>query len=462
MTADKLRRRVAVPTLVLLACLVGGMAGPARAQVEFSNVPPPGVPVFDLDWAAFRQGKDSLRIECYYRITNPRLSYIRRPVGAADSTHGASRPASDTTRAHEEYAGAYEITAVLSTEREKQVATSSLRENYTLHSFEETRNPSGYLVNILSLVAAPEDYDLDVTLTDRVSGTNYTLRRPLQLREAREGKWALGGPMFFDPTAEAPRTERFAKRGGNYLVPSIGRSLAGGGERLAMYLEYYPDAAKGATKLLLEMDQRFGKKKMYDTIPIQPGSEIVPIVYKNALTGFATGEAALTLTLVGSDGKELVEPTRVPFWVDWSTVGMVDENWEEAVDMLVHIANHAELKKLRETPPEQRAAAFAAFWKSKDPSPETEENEWQEEYYRRIRFADLHFTTAFMRGWRTDFGTVYVRYGEPDEIERYPFERGAKPYQIWFYYGQRRQFVFVDVNGNGEYQLQYPYDGIVR
>ncbi len=461
MTAHKLYWLLA-PVLVVLACLAGVVSETAHAQVEFSNVPPPGVPVFDLDWAAFRQGKDSLRIECYYRITNPRLSYIRRTAGSADSTRGSSQAGADTSRAPEVYAGAYEITAVLATEHDRQVATASLRENYTLPNFEETRNPSGYLVNILSLAAKPDDYDLDVTLTDRVSGTNYTLRRSLPLREVRGGKLAIGGPMFFDPTADPPHTDRFAKRGGYYLVPNIGRSFAGGGERLSMYLEYYPAAASGAADLLVEVDQRFGKKKLYDTIPIQPGDSTVPIVYKNPLTGFATGEATLELRLVGSDGKDLVDPTRVPFWVDWSTAGMIDENWEEAVDMLVHIANHAELKKLRETPHEQRAAAFAAFWKSKDPSPESEENEWQEEYYRRIRYADLHFTTAFMRGWRTDYGTVYVRYGEPDEIERYPFERGAKPYQIWYYYGQRRRFVFVDINGNGEYQLQYPYDGIVR
>ena len=60
-------------SIAAIACVLALFSG-ASAQVEFSNLPPPGVPVFDLDWAAFRAGGDSLRIECYYKIVNPRLS----------------------------------------------------------------------------------------------------------------------------------------------------------------------------------------------------------------------------------------------------------------------------------------------------------------------------------------------------------------------------------------------------
>ncbi len=446
--------------VALLICL-GLYAPAAHSQVEFSNLPPPGVPVFDLDWAAFRASEDSIRIECYYKIVNPRLSYIRRTMKHSDARMGSQPATSDTGGSAEYYVAAYEINAILASDRDPQSASVSARENYALPTFEETRNPSGYLVNILTMTVLPDEYELSVTLTDRVSSSSYTRKATLELRDAHGDKWPVGGPMFFDPTADVSGVARF-ERNGMHLVPSVTRAFAASKDRIAMYLEVYRDAAPDATFLEITAEQRFGDKKQVDTIPVTSADPLIPVVYRSPLAGFKTGEALLTLQLRAASGKAMREPVHVPFWVDWSMAGLVEENWEEAVDMLVHIATHEDLKTLRATPPEGRVAAFAAFWKSKDPTPQTDDNEWQDEYYRRVRHADLHFTTSFRRGWRSDYGTVYVKYGEPDEIERHPFERESKPYQLWYYYAQRRRFLFVDANGNGEYALQYPYDGIVR
>ena len=56
---------------------------------------------------------------------------------------------------------------------------------------------------------------------------------------------------------------------------------------------------------------------------------------------------------------------------------------------------------------------------------------------------------------------IYIQYGKPDQIEDYPFELSSKAYQIWYYYsiGERRRFIFVDEWSDGDFKLQYPYDG---
>jgi len=54
---------------------------------------------------------------------------------------------------------------------------------------------------------------------------------------------------------------------------------------------------------------------------------------------------------------------------------------------------------------------------------------------------------------------VYIKYGEPDQIDNHPFELERKPYLVWYYYMQRRTFVFEDSRGDGDYQLEFPYDG---
>ena len=65
-------------------------------------------------------------------------------------------------------------------------------------------------------------------------------------------------------------------------------------------------------------------------------------------------------------------------------------------------------------------------------------------------------------GWRTDRGRIYVKHGEPDEIDDYPFAPNSHPYQEWHYYhgGRYRKFTFLDENEDGDYRLIYPYDGL--
>jgi len=58
---------------------------------------------------------------------------------------------------------------------------------------------------------------------------------------------------------------------------------------------------------------------------------------------------------------------------------------------------------------------------------------------------------------------VYIRFCEPDEVERHPFDSNNNyynsPWHVWYYYAAARRFVFADPRGNGDYELQYPYDG---
>jgi hypothetical protein len=65
------------------------------------------------------------------------------------------------------------------------------------------------------------------------------------------------------------------------------------------------------------------------------------------------------------------------------------------------------------------------------------------------------FNTMQRRGWRTDRGRVYLMYGEPSEIERYPSQVDAKPYELWHYNELEGGviFVFGDVSGFSEYLL---------
>jgi GWxTD domain-containing protein len=119
---------------------------------------------------------------------------------------------------------------------------------------------------------------------------------------------------------------------------------------------------------------------------------------------------------------------------------------------------------------EERDNFIEAFWQRRDPTPDTEENEYKEEHYQRIAYANEHFA-AGVPGWKTDRGRIYIVFGKPDEIESHPsggsYERpmdegggqtSTFPFEDWRYryiegIGQEVIVEFVDPCMCGEYHM---------
>jgi GWxTD domain-containing protein len=119
---------------------------------------------------------------------------------------------------------------------------------------------------------------------------------------------------------------------------------------------------------------------------------------------------------------------------------------------------------------EERDQFIEAFWQRRDPTPDTEENEFKEEHYRRIAYANEHFA-AGIPGWKTDRGRMYIVFGPADEIDSHPsggsYERPIEegggetstfPFETWRYryiegIGQEVIIEFVDSCMCGDYHM---------
>src|SRR5438270_3390366 len=119
---------------------------------------------------------------------------------------------------------------------------------------------------------------------------------------------------------------------------------------------------------------------------------------------------------------------------------------------------------------EERQQFVEQFWLRRDPTPDTEENEYKEEHYRRIAYANDHYASG-MPGWKTDRGMIYIKYGAPDEIDSHPsggtYERPIEegggststyPFEDWTYryiegVGSNIKIEFVDPSMSGEYHI---------
>ena len=112
----------------------------------------------------------------------------------------------------------------------------------------------------------------------------------------------------------------------------------------------------------------------------------------------------------------------------------------------------------------ERDIFIGAFWKHRDPLPETPRNEFEEEYHRRVSYANSTFGRSTpLPGWRTDRGRIYILLGEPKNIESYSNVNGVYPAEIWFYMGDESlglpagfNVIFFKRHGTGDYVLYSP------
>ncbi|MCC7342548.1 MAG: GWxTD domain-containing protein, partial [Bryobacterales bacterium] len=119
---------------------------------------------------------------------------------------------------------------------------------------------------------------------------------------------------------------------------------------------------------------------------------------------------------------------------------------------------------------EEREQFVEQFWRRRDPTPDSVENEYKEEHYRRIAYANERFASGFP-GWKSDRGRIYITFGPPDEIEDHPsggsyvrpWEEGGGttstyPFQKWRYryidgIGTDVMIEFVDTSMTGEFRM---------
>ncbi|HET9282984.1 MAG TPA: GWxTD domain-containing protein [Candidatus Angelobacter sp.] len=150
-------------------------------------------------------------------------------------------------------------------------------------------------------------------------------------------------------------------------------------------------------------------------------------------------------------------------------LGGVYKKWlDEDVRWIITDEELSAFKKL--TTNAERDQFIEAFWQRRDPTPDTAENEYKEEHYRRIAYADEHFA-AGIPGRKTDRGRIYIMYGPPTSIDSHPMggpyqrpeeEGGGQtetyPFEVWRYrylegIGQEVEIEFVDETGSGSYEM---------
>lgn len=139
-------------------------------------------------------------------------------------------------------------------------------------------------------------------------------------------------------------------------------------------------------------------------------------------------------------------------------VTMKEEQIKDEYEKIVYIRTSAETVSFEKLSAlDDKRKFLYNFWKTRDTDILTTVNEFKIEYAKRISEANSLFKQNFLEGWKSDRGRIYIIYGKPNDIERFPFESETKSYEIWHYDemegGVICVFVELQQTGSGNYTL---------
>lgn len=434
-------------SVCLLAALAFVAVGDAMAE-DFpmrSDVDGRGDLYLEIDQAQFQSADFSTnRLEIYYKIYNDGFAF-KDSAGVWSATYDLMITL-------------YDNDGVQVSRFEKQGALKAASERQTL-------SRSDFLTSMTAFDSLPDGkYRVNVYLTDAAGSGTATLEYETKIRQLRQSVPTLSDILFAFSAGSQGNDPHLFDRGNLLVVPSVSRSYGSvTNDRLLVYMELYRGDSDEDKVVIETKIRNDGNKMMYrDTLTATLKEPITRQLREFSLADYPPGKYDIEIRLRGRRFKEL-EKQVGGFHILWDQAALIQHDFETAIGQLDYISKPGELDSLKAAQtPESRRRAFEQYWKDKDPTPGTEENEVKHEFYRRVNYANFHFSVMRRPGWKTDRGRIYIQNGAPDQIDDVPMSPSDPPYQRWHYYqdGRYRRFTFVDENYDGEYRLIYPFDGL--
>lgn len=158
------------------------------------------------------------------------------------------------------------------------------------------------------------------------------------------------------------------------------------------------------------------------------------------------------LRLSVKNGKE-ESHSETTFRILRSSIPLNSAELDQELQPLIYITTPGEIATLKEGTFDQRRERFIDFWLRRADGNKEKAVAMRAEFYRRVDYANQHLSGGLGHGWQSDRGRIYIIYGPPDQVVSHDEDFTTPPYQIWYYYNLKLEFVFLDEFGTGDYRL---------
>ena len=325
------------------------------------------------------------------------------------------------------------------------------------------RGTNRFILDKFDLYLLPGTYTLTLRLKDHLSGQEGVAQRTIEAPPPDTSLHLSDIELAVDISGKASREDVFYKRGLRVVPNAVGSYQSKRSDTLLFYFEIYNlKDDSGRYVFSYEIADTSGKSLIVSrpVARVKQGSAAVEIGGL-ALHRLSSGPYRLNVEVVDLSTGERTRGSRSFYYVSErpmpASVQDPFEGHEEIAAFIDYLASEEELKEFRSIQdPEARRLWLIRFWSRRDPDPSTPQNELFEEFVRRVQYADEHFSTQIEKGRYTDRGRIYIKYGPPDEVKRSTLVLESQDREYWFYSTRGGiEFIFVDINGPGDFQLVY-------
>ena len=396
-------------------------------------------PQFWTDLCFYRGSEGYTQIELYYSLASKELKF---------------------EEIDDKFIATYAYSLVVTTPDDKVIINKNKRRQVQVNSTEETYDKSKGSIDQLKFDLKPGEYNLSLKFLDENNQSTSNISRILKVPKFGDAL-QLSTPQFASLISKQQNQPLFVK-GNKTVIPNTSRKYQYNKSYLNLYFEIYnlvapTDEINKHFRISYTIEDTNG-----DTLLSAPGQTIAKpgtsCIKTQSLNifGFKPGEYDLTVMVAdGTPGRSV--STRAKFWVYESqgTLSMTEDDVKRYRDQIKYFATPTELEVFEMLDGKGLEPFLVNFWHSRDTSPETPENEFMQNAFARIAYANEHFK-GNGSGLNSDMGRIFVVYGQPDEVEDFSMNMDGKPYIIWHYYtasSGKHHFVFVDRSVNDRYFL---------
>jgi GWxTD domain-containing protein len=343
-----------------------------------------------------------------------------------------------------EFKAQYEISVELLDDHENYLEGKTITNSITVTTFEETNSNKLKNTGLVKFIVRSGDYSLRIELTDLDTQKRMTQIQKVHLNDYSLKNITCSDLVFFENDVPNLST------GSDF--PNIAANFSDSLSRNIIYFELYPLIAIKNLDLTIKILDANARIVYQNTEKIKTIGKVIPKTID--LKPLISQAGRYTIHLQFAQDKKSVS-TDGHFYINWNHNNFAFNKIEDTLELLSALGNSEEFGNFKNATKREKTALLEAFWKKRDPSPETEGNEIKTEFYRRLEFVNQRFTIYFLDkpGWKTDRGQIFIKFGEPSNIEQQASEINRPAYEIWVYDSIHQRVIFVDRTGFGDFQL---------
>lgn len=401
---------------------------PVYAQVEMQRPYADTAPRFHFEILNFKSETNQSRLDFYFQIPYNRLHFVK---------------------SENEFTSTFYISLRLVDKNGEATFEESREEKAVCKAFDETVSEAILFSSQRHFTVAPGTYTLYVTVTEQEVEGSFTEKERVVARDYSTGQASMSDIMILASMSRSG--------GKQVIVPNVDRNVVSQQDSFPVFYEIYAPHNDS----IYVMTEIFGKKDdvLYSAsrrlFRSDSMEEVFAEIPKDSLT---MGRYRLSVSLRSGDGTSspVVAAASCEFSIRLPQLPPSITDLDKAAEEMMFIASSSTIDSIKSAPDAAtKLRRFMSFWQDYHSNFSHDSRTSMEEYYNRVAYANKQFA-HFFEGWKSDRGMVYILFGPPDNVGRYPFNLDTKPYEIWHYYMKARHFLFVDDTGFGDYRLRNP------